>query len=336
MNETTARTNQNKNNPAFEEAKEFFSEHSRFLLASHAGTDGDDLGTIMALREYLNLQGKKTIPLAEGGVPPSLQFFPDHSIVISSLNGLDIEKDFDALILSGCNRPGRTGFPEIENTKLPILNIDHHPDNQRFGLINLVDPQKSSVAELTFELLKYLDAPINEKIAKYLLTGMFTDTGSFMHSNTQASTLAAAAELMRFGARVDKIYNFAYKGKDPQDMKAWARAIENTRVDEKNKVAISIFTTEDLEEIGGKINADTFNGFVETLNKIPGTRFAMFIRQEGYIIKGSVRSEERKNVDVSKIAKVFGGGGHKLAAGFSIEGKIIRLPDGSWKVENKD
>src|SRR5437879_3331186 len=98
------------------------------------------------------------------------------------------------------------------------------------------------------------------------------------------------------------------------------------------QIAISVMTQEDLDKLG-ELPSDTFGGVVETLNKIPGTRFAMFLRQDGDVIKGSMRSEEDKDMDVSFLARLLGGGGHKLAAGFEVKGKLIRLPDGGWKIE---
>ena len=153
-----------------------------------------------------------------------------------------------------------------------------------------------------------------------------------MHSNTTPETLHAAAELMSYGARIDKIYDFTYKNKNLKAIQAWGKAFENARIDKNNRAAISVITQEDLEQLGNP-SSDVFSGVVENLNTIPGTRFALFLRQEGGIVKGSMRSEENKGTDVSLIAKALGGGGHKLSAGFEIPGKLVRLPNGGWKIE---
>lgn len=328
MSEQTIKQTNNQNNETFDKAREFLETHNNFLLASHARTDGDDLGSMLAITKYLMSKGKKATPAALGGVPESLKFLPLQQMVVEDIP----DESFDAIILFGCNRKARTGINKIINAPLPILNIDHHPDNQNFGDINMIDAAKSSVAEFVYDFLIYINAPIDSDIAKCLLTGILTDTGSFMHSNTQPSTLMAAADLMKHGARIDKIHEFTYKSKDPRTMKAWARAIENTRVDTKNRIVISVITEEDLKEIGD-VDNDAFGGFVETLNKIPGTRFAVFLRQDGDRVKGSMRSEERKETDVAELARLLGGGGHKLAAGFEVKGKIKKQPDGGWKVE---
>lgn len=319
-------------NNNFEAAKKFIQAHSRFFMASHQRTDGDDCGSMLALGHVIDQMGKQTTLVAKFGVPTGLQFLPGKNKVLDDYAKKIDTEDFDAIILFGCNKPERTGLDSITVSALPILNIDHHPDNALFGQVNLVDSKKSSVAELVFDFIKYMGVEIDAHIAKNLMTGIFTDTGSFMHSNTAASTLEVAGELMKYGARVDMIHNFTYANKDLPSLKAWARAMENTRIDRNSGIAISIISQEDLDEIG-EVSDDTFTGLVETLNTIPDTKFSIFLRQEGDKIKGSMRSEERKNVDVSKIARMLGGGGHKLAAGFEIPGKIIKLPNGGWKIE---
>lgn len=318
----------------FETAKKFIQAHGRFFMASHQRTDGDDCGSMLALGHVLEQMGKQTTLVAKYGVPAGLQFLPGKNKVLEDYTEKIDSQNFDAMILFGCNKPDRTGLDSITISTLPILNIDHHPDNAFFGEVNLVDSKKSSVAELVFDFIKYMEIEIDAHIAKNLMTGIFTDTGSFMHSNTDASTLEVAGELMKYGARVDMIHNFTYASKDVPSLKAWARALENMRIDRNNGIAISIISQEDLDEIG-EVSGDTFLGLAETLNAIPDTKFSIFLRQEGDKIKGSMRSEERKNVDVSKIARMLGGGGHKLAAGFEIPGRIIKLPSGGWKIEHK-
>ena len=322
----------------FEAAAAFVKEHNTFLLASHGRTDGDDCGGMLAVVSALKQMGKTAVPVAKGGVPAGLKFLPGQNEVLEDLSADDFAAGkFDALILFGCSYVERTELDALANWQgldLPILNIDHHPDNQMYGSVNLVDQQKSSAAEVTYDFLKFLGVEITADIAKCLLTGIFTDTGSFMHANTSASALNAAGDLMKYGARVDKIFSNTQENKDLFTLKAWGIALENTRIDKNNKIAICVLTEEDLAKIGGELDNGAFVGLTDMLNTIPDTRFAIFVRQDGEFIKGSIRSEEHKNIDVAWIAQVIaGGGGHKLAAGFKIKGRIEKQGDGSWKVK---
>ena len=325
-------------NADFAAAKNFVETHQSFLLATHARTDGDDCGSMLAMTIALRGIGKETTAVAKGGVPPMLKFLPHQNEVLDDLqenaihtaNGLPT---FNAIILFGCAYLERTELELLNKFELPILNIDHHPDNKMFGTVNVVDQTKSSAAELTYDFLKFVGIEINADIAKCLLTGIFTDTGSFMHANTSASALNAAGELMKYGARVDKIFANTYSSKDLIAVRAWGKALENTRIEPANKIAVCVLTEQDLAEIGEGLSEDAFAGVVDTLNTIPGTRFALFVRQDGEYIKGSMRSDEYKGVDVAQIAKIIaGGGGHKLAAGFKIKGRIEKQNDGSWKI----
>ncbi len=316
------------NNRNFDQAKTVIEKSGNILLTMHERMDGDDGGALLAMAKHLKSMGKEVSCAIKKGVPPQLQFLPGSQHIQDDID----HTDFDLLVTFGCSTKDRCGSQNILNLNVTTINIDHHPDNQHFGTINIVDPKKSSVAELIFDFFKHHNWPIDREVATCLLTGIITDTGSFMHNNTQSSTLKAAAELMRKGALTDKIIQHTYKNKNPRVLKAWGKAMENSYYDSQRKIIYSVITDEDLQEIG-QLPPAAFEGFVETLNTVPEAKFALFVRQDGNVIKGSLRSDAFKNVDVSEIAKHFGGGGHKLAAGFSLVGKLVKNDQGEWKVQ---
>jgi phosphoesterase RecJ-like protein len=311
----------------FEAAKNLIDQSSRILLTMHERMDGDDGGALLAMGQHLEKIGKQVTYAVKKGVPPNLSFLPGAEKIID-----DVEHgNFDLIITFGCSDKIRCGSEKIMALNVPILNIDHHPDNTGFGHVNVVDAKKSSVAELVYDFFNYNKWEITKDIATCLLTGIITDTGGFMHPNTQSSTLKAAGLLLRKGAQSHKIIRQTYKSKSPQILKAWGKAMENSYYDKKNKIIYSVMTEKDLAEFTSLPQA-AFEGFTETLNTMPEAKFAMFLRQDGGIIKGSLRSDTFKNIDVSKIAQIFGGGGHKLAAGFSVAGKLMKDEQGKWKV----
>ncbi len=348
-------------NPAFNQAAAAINKARRILFTTHERTDGDDLGSVLALARRAQQDGKQISIVITGGVPPSLRFLPGselvheqiapataassavidvvrETVVAATASAVDIPRPktpdqppIDLIIISGCSQPERVGNPALIALKAPKLNIDHHPDNTLYGDINLVDPEKSSVAELVYDFFQYCRWKIDAAIATCLLTGIFTDTGSFMHSNTRESTLKAAAHLMKKGARIDTVTKHTYKGKAPNILKAWGKALGNAYYDSKQKIIYSIITEQDLKELGA-LPASAFEGLVETLNKVPEAKFALFLRQDGNVIKGSLRSEAHKGTNVSEIAHQFGGGGHKWASGFSVAGKLIKDAAGKWQV----
>ncbi len=312
----------------FETAKNLIGPSRNILLTMHERMDGDDGGALLAFGNYLEKAGKKVTYAIKKGVPPHLSFLPGSENIVD-----DIAKDdaFDLLIAFGCSSLARCGSENIAALEIATINIDHHPDNSLFGTINLVDPKKSSVAELVYDFFLWAEWPLSQAAATCLLTGIITDTGCFMHANTTASALKAAANLMLKGAPINKIINRTFRHKPPHILKAWGRAMENSYFDRRHKIIYSVMTDEDLVDFKNLPQA-AFEGFVETLNTVPEARFAMFLRQDGQVIKGSLRSDAFKNADVAKAAKIFGGGGHKLAAGFSLLGKLQKDQIGNWKI----
>lgn len=314
---------------SFNQALELINKSSTILLTMHERMDGDDGGAVLALAHALETLGKKTTQAIKRGVPPQLTFLPKSNTIQD-----DIEHaQYDLLITCGCATKERTGSDNIFNLTCPVINIDHHPDNTFFGTVNVVNAKKSSVAELIYDLFIHAGWTVTRDIATCLLTGIITDTGSFRHSNTQSSTLSAAARLMQRGALTGRISKETFKNKSPEVLKAWGRVIENSHYDKTRGIIYSVISESDLLEMG-PLPASSFEGLTETLNAVPEAKFALLLRQDGNIIKGSLRSGDvhPKNVDVSKIAQLFGGGGHKQAAGFSVAGKLQKDEHGKWKV----
>lgn len=315
-----------KNSFQFKKALELINQAEKIFLTTHEGTDGDDLGSALAVSGFLKQLGKQVRIVIKGGVPANLIFLPGSEVVDSQIS--DVSEDL--IITFGCNKIDRTGLKPLLSTKVPTINFDHHPDNSNFGTVNVVDPETSAVAELVYYFLKFANATIDKDMATCLLTGIFTDTGGFKHANTSANALGVASELLKRGARIDKIALKTMGQKRPAAIKAYAKGLENARFDPEKKMVFSVLTEEDLKEIGA--TDEDLDGFVELLNNMPQSRFALLLRQDGEVVKGSLRSEPEKKVDVSKIAKSFGGGGHKLASGFKIKGKLIKEDD-NWRIK---
>ena len=311
----------------FTAAKQLIDRSHNILLTMHERMDGDDGGSVLAMAYHLEKIGKQVTCAIKHGVPPNLKFLPGSEKIADDI----ANNNFDLLITFGCANKQRCGSETILKLPCPVVNFDHHPDNAFFGQVNVVDRQKSSVAELVYDFFLYHNWPITKEVATALLTGMFTDTGSFMHSNTASSTLRAAAELMRKGANLHNIVNLTQKNKNPKILKAWGHAMQNLHYDSEHKIIYALFSQADSEELG-ELPPAAFEGLVETINTIPGAQFALFLKQDGSMVKGSLRSEKLHNVDVAKIAKAFGGGGHKQAAGFSVVGQLTKDQHGKWKI----
>lgn len=311
----------------FLQAKQLIESSQKILLTTHERTDGDDLGSVLALAIAARGMDKHVTVAVTGEVPSRLSYMPMADEVVGDIP----HSNYDLLIVSGCSHLGRIRNPNIEQLQIPKINFDHHPDNQFYADVNVVDHTKSSVAELVFDFFKFCKWEVSRHIAVNLLTGIITDTGLLMHANTQASTLEAAGELMKTGARISQVSKHTFNNADPTQLKAWGEALKNSYYNPQNRVIYSVLTHDQLQSLGNPEQA-SFEGLVETLNKVPEAKFAMFLKEDGDRIKGSLRSEEYKGVDVQQIAQRLGGGGHKLAAGFSMVGKLAKTANGRWEI----
>ena len=303
------------------------AKSEKILLFAHSGPDGDTAGSVLAFKEYLEMIGKKADIACQDPLPLFLETltnqtfnFPDH---------LDLTS-YDAAI--GCDSVER-GFQKT----LPYLSprtatiiIDHHPDITTLADVVIIDAQRSSTCEIIYEYLLSQNAHISKSIATYLMIGILSDTGNFQHANTSSRVMEISSDLMKKGASVSKIIEATFANKKLSTLKLWGRAFEKAKINTINGLITTVLTKEDMEECSA--STEDIGQVASILNTVPGTKFSLVLseRDQG-IIKGSLRSEEYKGVDVSEIAHLFGGGGHKLASGFEIHGKIIETKTG-WEI----
>lgn len=314
-------------------AKDFNALHyvikhaTKILLFAHSGPDADTVGSNLAVREHLIDKGKIVDIACFDPYPAYLEVisrsyfqYPDH---------LDL-KSYDAII--ACDSVER-GFHKILDKLSPnqvMALLDHHPDITIKKDINIIDATYSSVCEIIYDYLDFTEEKITRNIATFLLLGIIADTGAFQHANTTPRVMEVASDLMRKGANISKIIEAVFANKKLSTLKLWGKAFEKARIDLKSGAIVTVLTKKDLEELNS--STEDIAQVASILNTVPGTKFSLILSErEGGIIKGSLRSEEYKGVDVSKIAARFGGGGHKLASGFEIKGRIIETENG-WEI----
>jgi len=207
------------------------------------------------------------------------------------------------------------------------VNIDHHASNDNFGTINMVDSQSASTTMILYKFLKYAGYEITPQSATALLTGIYNDTGSFMHQNTTPDTLKIASDLMNYGGRIVDVSRNLFKTTPVSTLKLWGKVLDNLKIN-KDGVAMSVITKSDFDECGAEI--DELSGAVDFINCVPETKFTVLLHEdEKGNVKGSFRTRNEE-VDLEEIASKFGGGGHKKAAGFTLPGKLQK--ETTWKI----
>lgn len=298
------------------------------LIGTHEHPDGDALGSSLAMLYALESKGISATAYIPDPAADFFEFLPGYARLTTEKQNLD---EFDAVILLDYTQLPRTHMEQGILRKERVISIDHHYDNTRQTPVNLIVAEAAATAHILYALFSDLNIPITSDIATCLLTGIFTDTGSFMHDSVTPEILLIASDLMRKGARLSHIAHETYQKKDLPGLQIWGRALSRILMNKQTGVSVSIITLEDLQECNATL--DDLSGVVSMLNALPETKFAMLlVEYEHGKIKGSLRSEPQKGVDVSKIAKRLGGGGHKLASGFEIAGHLVQK-NGAWRIE---
>ncbi len=293
----------------------------RFFIAGHLNPDGDSLGCTLAMTSLLTRLGKTVYAYAAPAIGNDLKFLPGLANV--HVGELPANPDFDTVILLECSDRQRGG--DLESVLQPaktLVNIDHHLVSDAYGHINHIDSGASSTAEIIFQLYEasgednILPTPDE---ATCLYTGVVTDTGRFVHSNTTAEALRVASALVALGADVQQINQVIYFTKSYIELKLLGRALEKMEMRFDNKYSQIILTKRDFETFGAT-PAQT-QGIVSQPTMIPGVEISALLKEEPDKVSVNLRS--RGNADVSRIAQQFGGGGHARAAGFKVTNKTI-------------
>lgn len=296
----------------------------RILIVVHHEPDGDTLASSLALAHALTAAGKSVVVAGRDPVPKVFQFLPGAYTITQDF----LLADYDLILVIDCGDLKRTGFPErliqFAKTKKRLVNIDHHArsDLHKVANVNLWDPSASAAAELIIALIDELGSDITAEIATCLLTALYTDTGGFRHANTTPATLRLAARLLNEGARLKPITENLLMSKSIASLRLIGLVLSRIKRLRRLGIVASFVTYRDLERLGGSF-AD-LAGVVNVIGQTPGARASMlFTERDDGKVKASIRTEDDR-IDVSRFAEIFGGGGHKRASGFLVDGKIVR------------
>lgn len=299
------------------------------LLSNGHGVDADSLGSMLATAELISPITNSVVCSVPESVPEDLRFLPG----ITRVTTVPSCREFDVVIGFECGDWKRFPFAEEFDTgnagSCQMVNLDHHPQPNPFGDYFIVDTSASSTCQMIYEWGKESHFSFSPPVAQNLLAGLMADTGSFVHANTTASVFRMAADLLGYGARTHMIATRLFRHKSLPVAHLWGRALSRAHVSPEHGAIVSVITEHDLLELG--LRPSQNEGIVETLNTAKEGGFTLLLTQDHHRVKGSLRSEPKKGVDVSRIARLFGGGGHPLASGFSVTGRLVEK-NGAWSI----
>lgn len=311
-----------------QKAQTIFEKAQRILCFCHRNPDGDAVGALLGMGMLLEkaFPGKPVFFLCKDPAPDVFHFLPGAKRIREPSEF----KEGDVMVFLDCAETKQTALhethPQLFDKTYLSINIDHHPTNSKFSDLNFIVPDAASSCEIVVELADILAWEMDSDIATCLLTGVYTDTGGLLHSNTTAGVYRTVARLLRAGARQQAIVSAVFRTAKMSTLKLWGRVLEKITLTEEGG-AISALTQGDFRATGAGYSELT--GAIDYVNAVPGMRFSLILSERDGIVKGSLRTL-RDDVDVAEMAGKFSGGGHRKAAGFSVPGTL--QPEVRWKV----
>lgn len=284
---------------------------NNILIVSHVRPDGDAIGALLGLGLALQAAGRTVQMVLNDGLPASFRHLPGHEQVKKAPEGQP-----DLFITVDCADFKRTG-PQFQNYRQPDINIDHHVTNEKFGLLNLIEPEAVATSAILTDHLPAWGLTISPEVAANLATGIVTDTLGFRTSNTTPASLRQMALLMETGINMPELYNRALVSRSFSAARYWGAGLSSLKTLDGIVFATLRLTDRKTAGYGGNDDADLIN----VISAIEDHTVGMIFVEQRESVKISWRALQ-PGVDVSKIAKFFGGGGHKAAAGADINGSI--------------
>jgi phosphoesterase RecJ-like protein len=268
---------------------------------------------LYALREL----GKEAIAVNADPAPPPLMQFPG---VPDIRIAPTVDGDFDAAIIMECGDLGRTGVSGLDH--FFVINIDHHPGNTNYGRLNWFDASAAACAEMVYDLVRALDVPLTVTIATHIYLAILTDTGSFHYSNISPRTFDICGACLEAGVDPVRVARNVYDSNNMGRLKLFGAVLSAMQIDSTGRIAI-VYVDHEMARAAGGTYEDT-EGLINlplTVKEIEAVVFFKQIGGDEYRV--SMRS--KGDIDIGAVAKEFGGGGHKNAAGCTVRGGIDAL-----------
>lgn len=300
------------------EAQAFIESHDAFLIVSHIQPDGDAIGSTLAMAHALQQLGKSFVLTNPSPLPEKYDFLDMANAILPWDEAK--KNHFDAVIsVDAADRERIDSVGEVLDQGYPLLNIDHHPTNDRFGTVNVVLSDRAATAEIVYELIEHLGLRWNQAMAEAAYTGIMADTGGFRYANTSPRVMRVAAHLLQYGVVASEIAERVFETVSHAKVRILKDALHSLTISEDGRIAWIQITADQMKR--AKAKEEDLGGIVNFARNVEGVEVGILFKQvDERGVKVSLRS--RKKVDVSRIASELKGGGHARAAGCYVEGAL--------------
>ena len=295
---------------------EILARH-RFLITSHLKPDGDSIGSQVALAYALRALGKDVRVINCDPAPPGLQPFP-------GVGDIDIasqaDGEFDAAIVLECSELARTGVAGLE--RFFVINIDHHPGNAMYGAVNWFEAGAAACGEMVFDVIRSLDVPFSREMAMHVYVAILTDTGSFHYSSLSPRTFDICRQVLEAGADPVWIARTVYDSNTIGRIRLSSAVLSTLEIDPTGRLATIRLDREMARATGGSY--DDLEGLINEPLTVKAIQAVAFFKEwEPGVYRVSFRS--KGEIDVRGVAQQFGGGGHRNAAGCTVDGELAAV-----------
>ena len=289
-------------------------QRQRFVVSSHSRPDGDSIGSQLAFAYALRALGKDVTLVNRDAAPPPLMAFPG----VPTIQIADaVSGEFDAAVIMECGDIARPGVAGLE--RYFLINIDHHPGNTGYGAINWFDESAAACGEMVFDLVNALGVPMTIEIATHIYLAILTDTGSFHYSSISPRTFDICRQLLEAGVDPVGVARSVYDSSNMGRLKLFGAVLSAMQIDPSGRIAIVYLDHEMARAAGGTY--DDTEGLINLPLTVKEIQSVVFFKQnEGNSYRVSMRS--KGDIDIGTVAVQHGGGGHKNAAGCSVDGPI--------------
>lgn len=306
------------NSPSpFQQIVDAVRQRQRFVVSSHSRPDGDSIGSQLAFAYAARYLGKEVVIVNKDAASPPLMAFPG---VADIQIAPAVTGDFDAAVIMECGDLARPGVDGLGNYF--VINIDHHPGNTNYGALNWFDESAAACGEMVFDLINALGVPLTKDIATHIYLAILTDTGSFHYSSISPRTFDICRQLLEAGVDPVAVARSVYDSNNMGRLKLFGAVLSAMQIDPSGRIAI-VYLDHEMARAAGGTYEDT-EGLINLPLTVKEIQSVVFFKQtEGDDYRVSMRS--KGDIDIGAVAKEFGGGGHKNAAGCSVTGPVDAL-----------
>jgi phosphoesterase RecJ-like protein len=313
-------------NKLYQKVSKIIGENKKFLIITHDYPDGDSLGSHVALCKLLSGLKKDVTSLCNCEMPYQYSFLPDLDKIKTSMEEIDLSAREHVCFILDCADEKRMNidFGKLKENVKFIINIDHHKKNSNFGDLNLVESDRSATAEIIYKIVeKHYKKYLNHDMALGIYVGILTDTGKFQYSNTSPAVHKIVSELLKFDISPSRIHKYIYENEPLAKFKLIQLVFERIRYIESSGLIYSYILKNDFRKLNLPFSAQ--DGIITMLRSKDKAKVAALIRQTGKNnYKISLRTSD-SDVDLIKVSGKFGGGGHRMAAGYQDRGSLRKV-----------